>query len=35
LNGGAIIASEAGATLRMARLRSLAGKFTEKQTKTR
>lgn len=30
LNGGAIIASEAGATLRMARLRSLAGKFTEK-----
>jgi pectinesterase len=35
LNGGAIIASEAGATLRTVRLRSLAGKFTEKQTKTR
>ncbi len=30
LNGGAIIATEAGATLRMARLRSLAGKFTGK-----
>jgi pectinesterase len=35
LNGGAIIASEAGATLRLARLRSLAGKFAEKPTKTR
>jgi pectinesterase len=35
LNGGVIIASEAGATLRRARLTSLAGKFTERQARTR